>query len=496
MNTIGELLAVNAQRHAALPAFIEGSNVVTHAEHEQTCASLAAGLHHAGLHAGDRIALLAHNSLAFVQLFGAASRLGIAVSAINWRLSAAEVAQVIASDQPSIVFAGSALAPLLHEVLSHSKPRPRIVAVDAPLEGYEKLRDFMRDAATVPHVIVSPDAPAVFIHTAWTDGHPKAAMLTHRNLLVGAAQLRDMWQLGADDVHLCVLPLFHITALTLALACTYAGGCSVLHARFDPVEAIHAIERYGATVLGEFAPMLDMLLQQPDAAARLASLRHLCGLDSPEVISRFESLCPRGAYWVVYGQSEAGGLVTMAPFGSAAGSVGRALPQCTVRIVDEQDQPLPASSTGEIVVRGSTVFAGYWGRPADTAKTLRKGWLHTGDAGKLDVQGQLFYVGRMAAKELIKSGGENVYPAEVEKVLREHPAVADVAVIGVPDARWGESVRAVCVARMPVDAQVLIDHVGARIAAHKRPRSVVFTDQLPSKADGSHDREKIKAIFA
>lgn len=141
------------------------------------------------------------------------------------------------------------------------------------------------------------------------------------------------------------------------------------------------------------------------------------------------------------------------------------------------------------------MFAGYWNRPRDTAPALRDGWLHTGDAGSLDEQGRLFFHGRLAVKELIKTGGENLYPAEVEKVLREHAAVADAAVIGVPDAKWGESVRAVCVLRGAVTEQALIDFVGSRIAPYKRPRTVLFADVLPLEADGTHDRAKITALF-
>lgn len=478
--TLGELFAANARHKGQRPAFVGGEQTLTHAQFFHRCQSLAAGLHEAGIRSGDRIGLLAHNGLPFAELLGASALLGAVVSAINWRLSAAEVAQVLENDRPVLLFASEALWPLL---LDLPEPGVRRVCLDARLPGVPHI-DELRIEGRPPAVPVTADAAAVFIHTAWTDGRPKAAVLTHGNLLAGAKQLRDAWRLTQGDTHLCALPLFHITALTLAFATSLAGGCSVLQAKFEPPQALDAIARHQVTLFGEFGPMLETLMQQPDAPSRLASVHHVCGLDMPDTIRRFEALCPQATFWVGYGQSEAGGMVTMGPFRDAEGSMGAALPSFAMEIIE-----------GEICLRGPTVFGGYWERPQDSAWTLRDGWLHTGDAGRIDDRGRLFYTGRLPAKELIKSGGENVYPAEVEKVLREHPDVSDAVVIGVADAKWGESVRAVCVVRNGVTQQALIDYVGERIAHYKRPRSVVFAPSLPFKADGTHDREQIKALF-
>jgi acyl-CoA synthetase (AMP-forming)/AMP-acid ligase II len=493
--TLGELIAARAAEVPHRVAFIEDENVLTHAQFHVRCRALAAGLHLAGVRQGDRIALLAHNGLAFVEVLGAAAQIGAAVSCLNWRLTAPEVGQVLESDRPSIVFASAALVPLVVDTMVWSIPTARVVSLDERLDGHGHVSDFAADPDLAPNAKLTADTAAVFIHTAWTDGAPKSAVLTHGNLVAGAQQLCSVWKLGSGDVHWCALPLFHITALTLTLAVLHAGGCSVLQARFRADEALRAIELHRATLFGEFSPMLQTLLQEPGGPARLATVRHVCGLDAPETIREFESRCPASTFWSIYGQSEAGGLVTMAPFRDAAGSAGRAMPLLEVSVLDEDGQPLPPGQVGEIVVRGRSVFAGYWNRPENTALALRNGWLHTGDAGSLDEQGRLFFRGRLAAKELIKSGGENVYPAEVEKVLREHAAVADAAVIGVPDARWGESVRAVCVLRSAVTEQALIDFVGSRIASYKRPRAVVFADVLPLKADGTHDRNRIVALF-
>lgn len=194
-------------------------------------------------------------------------------------------------------------------------------------------------------------------------------------------------------------------------------------------------------------------------------------------------------------------MVSMAPFRNARGSVGAALPLSELEVVGEDGQSLADGEVGEITLRGPCVFAGYWRRPADTAHALRTGRLHTGDNGCME-GGLLWYKGRLASKELIKTGGENVYPAEVEAVLRQHPQVADVAVIGVPDAHWGESVRAICVVTVatadgesPLE-QELIDFVAQRIARYKRPRNIVFVKALPKQPDGANDRLRIRQLYS
>jgi long-chain acyl-CoA synthetase len=323
-------------------------------------------------------------------------------------------------------------------------------------------------------------------------------MLSQTNLIANAIQLQGAWQLTSNDVHLCCLPLYHSTAISLTIATQIAGGCSVVVPKFDTDAAAELIDRHEVTLFAEFAPMLDGLLA---AAERLpgclATVRHVCGLDTPETIGRFEAACPGATFWAGYGQTEAAGLVTLSPFRDAPGAAGHALPLCAVDIVDDGGEPAAPGTVGEIAVRGPSVFLGYWRRPADTEHVLRGGWLHTGDSGSLDPHGRLWYRGRLSAKELIKTGGENVYPAEVEAVLRRHPAVIDAVVIGIPDAQWGEAIKAVCILAdglAPSEDEV-IDFVGQRIARYKRPRSVVFVASLPTNGDGTTDRASVRRMF-
>ena len=330
-------------------------------------------------------------------------------------------------------------------------------------------------------------------------GRPRGALLSHAGLLAANLQLAGCWNLSVHDVHLGVLPLFHASGLGLMLAVQQAGGATVVLPRFDPQAAARVISAEKVSVFAAFPPMLGALLDQ---AAKdgddLSSLRHVTGLDSPDTINRFESVCPTARFWAAYGQCEVSGLVTMAPFRERPGSAGKATMLNRVCVVDDLDRPLPVGQSGEIVVRGPMVFGGYWNCDADNEFTFRNGWHHTGDMGRFDADGYLWYGGRSPAKELIKPGGENVYPAEVEKALLEHPAIAEAVVFGVPDAQWGEAIKAVCVCRagQAVAAAELIEFVGTRIARFKRPKQVVFSATLPKNAQGLPDRARIKQEFA
>ena len=494
--TLIDVIVRNARMRGDAVAFRQ-SREVTHRKHLRSVEQLATGLHDAGIGRGDRIAILSRNRIEYLDLLGAAASLGAMVSAINWRLSDTEVAAVLESDEPKIVLVEDEFWPLPGTSLARGAG-PEPVAIDHRRPGFRCLDDFYAvHASSRPAGAISADDPLLLIHTAWLDGRPKAAILSHANLLANALQLQCAWGLTVHDVQLCALPLFHSTAISLTLATQLAGGCTVFMPKYDAEQAATLIDRHRVTLLGEFAPMLEKLLASGDVPSRLRSLRHVCGLDSPQTIRQLEALCPDATFWTGYGQTEASGLVSLAPSRSASGSAGFPLPLCAIDIVDEEGLPRPCGEVGEIVVRGPSVFLGYWKRPLDNDHVFRGGCLHTGDSGYLDAEGRLFYSGRLAVKELIKTGGENVYPAEVEAVLREHPALRDAAVIGVPDGQWGEAVKAICTpaAGATLTEDEVIAFVAQRIARYKRPRSVVFVPALPKRPDGSNDRERIRQLY-
>lgn len=493
--TLHDLIARNARLHASKTAFLFGDQRVTHAQYAERTARLAAGLAAAGVRAGDRLAILAPNCLEYVDLFGASAHLGAMVVPINWRLSAEEVAYVIKDVSPRVLIVADEFKALLPQQGLDDTLRYTLGAALAPWQSISTLYlEPHAPAADLPDV--ADDSGFVIIHTAAVGGRPRGALLSHGGLLAAGMQTQLAWHLMPQDVNLGVLPLFHVAAIGFMLATQQAGGATLLLTRFDPPSLVKHIDEDGGSLIGTFPPMLGALL---DAAAaqgsQLANLRVVSGIDAPETIARLRTSCPRATFWSAYGQTETSGSVTQAPFDERPGSAGRPTLLNTVAVLDDLDRPLPIGATGEIVVRGPMVFLGYWGRNEDNAFTLRKGWHHTGDMGRIDADGYLWYSGRSPAKELIKPGGENVYPAEVERAILEHPALAQAVVFGVPDVQWGEAVKAVCVLKAghTLSAEELIEFVGGRIARYKKPKHVVFVSELPKASADSIDRAAVKS---
>jgi acyl-CoA synthetase (AMP-forming)/AMP-acid ligase II len=269
----------------------------------------------------------------------------------------------------------------------------------------------------------------------------------------------------------------------------------VLVSRFDPEEAVRLIDRHRVTHVSDFPPVLTTLLDAAGkAGSRLESLQHVSGLDSPQTIERLHK-DTTAQFWTGFGQSETSGFVSLQRVRDKPGAAGKPVPVAQVKLVDDYDRDVPVGTPGEILVRGPLVFQGYWAQPDVTAHTLRNGWHHTGDVGRFDADGYLYYVRRKPEKELIKPGGENVYPAEVETVVMQMDGVSGVCVYGIPDAKWGEAIKAVVEVKAAgrYTGQQVIDFVGARIARFKRPHAVAFTDALPRTADGAVDRDAVKA---
>ena len=491
--TLFDRIEHNARVHAGRTAYVSDGVRVTHAEYAERVRRLAAGLSSAGVGAGDRIAIVAHNGGLYLDLFGAAARLGAIVVPVNWRLSADEVAHVLADTSPRVVIA----APDLRAQLASAElSGARTFSAGTESPEWPAAEALYLDSVASSPAMIDDAAGLLIVHTAAVGGKARGALLSHRGLLEAAGHSAHGWGLTPQDVHVGVLPFFHIAGIAMWMAVQAAGGSTVVMARFNPKAVVEAIDREGGSVMGSFPPMLAGVL---DAAAAtgsaLKALRVVSGLESPETLARFASTCPHADFWVGYGQTETSGSVSMARMSARPGSAGLPVDGHVVSIVDDEDRSVPAGATGEIVVRGPMVFRGYWRRDEDNAFTFRNGWHHTGDMGRLDEEGYLWYAGRSPAKELIKPGGENVYPAEVERTLAEHPAVAAAVVFGVPDAQWGEAVKAVCEIRpgAVAGAEELIEFVAQRIARYKKPKRVDFVDRLPRTAGGAIDRAAVKA---
>lgn len=496
--TLFDIVARNARLYPDRLAFAFEDKRITHAAYLARVEQLAAGLAHSGVEPGDRIIVLSQNNLEFVDLYGTAARLGAIVVPINWRLSAEEIAYIAADVAPKIVIADAGNQAILQGARQKLPTVERWYGIGAnaiPFAPYAELLEAGAESGRATAPYSNADAGLVMIHTAAVGGRPRGALLSHANLIASSVQLLQYWSLTPDDINLGVLPLFHVAGLGMLLAAQYAGGATIVMQKFDAGAALDVIHRERVTMLAEFPPILTTLLDAAEISpAELANLRIVTGLDGPDTITRFERMCPHARFWSVFGQTETSGFVTMGRFRDKPGAAGKPTFLANVAVLNDADQPVATGEVGEIAVRGPVVFKGYWNCDADNAFTFRNDWHHTGDQGAFDPEGYLWYRGRSPAKELIKPGGENVYPAEVEREIAAHPAIAEVVVLGVPDTQWGEAIKAVCTFKsgQTATAQQVIDFVGGRIARYKRPKYVEFVETMPKTAAGAIDRAKVK----
>jgi acyl-CoA synthetase (AMP-forming)/AMP-acid ligase II len=448
-----------------------------------------------GVRPGDRIAVLTKNRPEFFIMAGAIAAARAIMVPINFRLSADEIGYNLTDTEPVAIVVDPDYEKMI-SALRPACPSLRRWITFGPGGGEFEPFDSLLSGRPVNAVELSGDVPYIIMHTAAVQGKPRGAMLSHHNLVSCSIQVIGALGLTRHDSYLNILPLFHIAGWMAALTVMHAGGRNLMVAKYDPKAAGQMIDREGVTFIGNFPPILTQLLEvQAAGDCTLASLRNVIGVELPATVKRFEEL-GTGRFCLAYGQTETMGLTCICLNAERPGSAGRPGPLVDLMITDEFDREVAAGKPGEILVRGPLVFKGYWGEEELTKHTLRDGWHHTGDIGRLDEEGFLWFVGRRAEKELIKPGGENVYPAEVEKVVLEHSAVLEVSVIGVPDPKFGEGIKAVCVLKPEalLSAQELIDFVAGRIARYKKPNYVQFVDSLPRKEDGSIDRVKVKEI--
>lgn len=358
---------------------------------------LAAGLAEQGIVKEDRIAVLANNHHRFFLLFGACAKLGVIVVPINWRLSAEEIRYILQDCSPKILFADSdhgEKARKLHD---------RVFALDDSASENLRIAELMKDRITSP-VFLTMDDPFCLIYTAAVGGKPRGACLTQGNIVIGNTQTAATMGLTRQDVCLNMLPLFHITGINLGMGVMHAGGKNVVIEKFDEKISLELTEKEKISVMGSFPPILSRLtVEMEKKHYDLSSLRIVLGIDGPDNIVLFEQKT-KAKFWILYGQSETTGLVTFSPASEKLGSAGKQGLLMKMRLVDENDQDVPAGESGEIIVQGPLVFKGYWNQEELNRKTFRNGWHHTGDLGQSDEDGYLWFKGRKPEKELIKPG--------------------------------------------------------------------------------------------
>ncbi|WP_234401962.1 class I adenylate-forming enzyme family protein [Thermobifida halotolerans] len=505
--------------HGDRPALVFGEERISHAEHFRRAAALARRLvEDYGVARGDRVALAMRNYPEWVTAFFAATSVGAIAVPVNAWLSAPEMEFVLRDSGASVLVADAERLDRLGDVLGRL-PLPVIaVRCARPLpEGvraWEEILGEVADDAALPETDLAPDDPATLFYTSGTTGNPKGALGSHRNMVSNVLSMafmkaRTLLRLGADlddalaltfdaapSKVLCALPLFHVTgAQAVMLPTLSAGGALVLMRRWDAETALEVIERERVSGMTGVPTMLTQLFAAPSFARRdLSSLVSLGSGGAPAAPALVERALRGGLrpdatlLGAGYGLTEcsATAAVSYGPdYLARPDSVGMPVPVVDVRIVGPDGADLPPGRVGEIWISGPGVVHGYWNRPEETAATFVDGWLRTGDLGRLDDAGFLYVVDR--AKDMILRGGENVYCAEVEAALQEHPAVLDAAVVGVPHEELGEEVGAVVrvVAGTPPDAEELRAFLSGRLAAFKIPSRIITTaDELPRNAAG------------
>lgn len=500
LRTLPDLLALHAARAPDGIALQFEGRVTTWTQWEHGASTVARALLAKGWRAGTRIGYLGKNSDRFFHVFFGAARAAMVTVPVNWRLTVTELAFILDDAECPMLFVGADYLPLVPELRKACGRLQEVVCVDGPSEGVAGLDEWLQPHRELaPEGMVREEDVVLQLYTSGTTGLPKGAQLTHRNLLfaaaLGGSEALGRWR--ADDVSVLPLPLFHAGGLVYGLNGPYAGCTTVVVREASPPLILAACREAPAAVtrLGVVPAVLQMLLGHPDfSPSQLRSLRTLTyggAPASPAVLRQaVEALGP--VLVQLFGMTETctvGTALLPSDHESAAhperlSSCGRPLPGVEVRVVRADGRPAVPGESGEILIRCPAVMAGYWHRDQDNATALREGWYHSGDVGYFDAHGYLFIQDRL--KDMIVSGGENVYPAEVERALAEHPAVADVAVFGVPDPKWGEAVKAAVVLRAghAAEAGELIAFARSRIAGYKCPKSVDFHDALPRNATG------------
>jgi long-chain acyl-CoA synthetase len=472
-------------------------------------ARLAAGIRGLGVGEGDRVALLANNSDRYLEYFFAVPWAGAVFVPVNTRLAPPEVAYWLGDSESRVLFIDDDFLPFLPRLEGQMPSVETIVYVgdgEAP-DGLVHYESLIEGSAPMEDAGRAGEDLAGLFYTGGTTGVSKGVMLSHRNLVSNALHVIPEMDFQEDMIWLHSAPMFHLADGTATFAATMLGGSHRFIPKFDPGEALAAIETHRVTN-GLFVPtMMNMVVNHPDIAKRdLSSMRGILYGASPmpeAVIRKAMELIPSVGFYHAYGQTECSPLLTiLKPHlhtfddQGKAKSVGRAAIGIELTIRDENDNDVSRGTVGEVCARGPNVMQGYWNKPELSAETLRGGWVHTGDGGYMDEDGFVYIVDRV--KDMIISGGENVYSAEVENAVYQHPAVVECAVIGVPDDKWGERVHAIvrCHEGRSASEREIIDFCHELIANYKCPRSVSFRDEpMPLSGAGKILKTELRKPF-
>lgn len=506
---IGQFLSRSAQLFSAVCAVDDGKSRATYGELNSSVRKLTDALSKAGIKPGSRVAVVAKNNLAYVELYFACAELGAVLVALNWRLKPAELGPILSDAEPCMLIAAPEfLADLDRCGLDREWLKVSLGQAQDPWRSWTDLRELGDSSAAQPvSVAAKDDDLAVMMYSSGTTGKPKGVPLSHRNVVsMTQAWLLDVRLNGGVDRFLQVTPLFHVGGMLMVMSNIAAGSTLILLPEFDPAAALAAFERERISVTLMVPAMIQWLFLEPALAN--------CSFEDLRLVLYGAAPFPEQAlkrametfhcdFLQGYGLTETAGVITtLLPSDHTNGtaqnrltSAGRAVACSEVRILNAAGEPAAAGEVGEIVARGDNITPGYWRNEAATQAAFVDGWLRTGDMGRMDADGYITIVDRL--KHMILVGGENVYPSEVENVLLKHADVRDAAVIGIPHPVWGEEVLAVVVLAetATVSDRQLITYVREQLARYKCPTKIDRLDELPRNSAGKVEKHRLREPY-
>jgi len=511
MRTLADLIKYSARYYPDTLSTIYKDTRLTYRELNRRADMLANGLLKEGVGKGDRVGIICHTSHFFQEIFfGIVKSGGVAVT-VNWRLSPRETEFVLNDADVSVLFIAERFWGNIDAILSRLPKIRRIIVIGNDVHGAVGYEAFLRASSdNEASVDLAPEDPVWLLYTSGTTGKPKGVLLTHRSILADAEHNIIGNRLNRDNVvWLHALPMFHIAG-KLIFTAAYVHGTMVFMDRFDLKELCETIEKERCSYLLGAPQMWQWIMDYPELDKYdLSSLRFGTYSTAPMpmvTIKRLKEKFPDITFFSTYGLTEAGSSLTILPadqhitegpdhLRKRLGSLGRPMYGVDVRILDDNGRDCPPGVVGEIVGRGDNIMKGYWNLPEETSNTVRDGWLFTGDMGYWDEYGYIYMTDRK--KDLIISGGENIAPKEVENVIREIEGVVDVAVIGVPDDKWGEIVKAVVIKGpdSELSEDDVIRYCAENIASYKKPRSVVFTSAFPRSPVGKVLKKDLRVKY-
>jgi acyl-CoA synthetase (AMP-forming)/AMP-acid ligase II len=505
--SVADVARVQALRRGSAPALVFEGRAVTFADVNATASRIANALVASGIKTQERLAYLSKNTDHFLPFLLGACKARAALAPFNFRLAAPEIARVLEDSAARIMFVGPDVAELAEKAVASLASKPRMIALGFDRQGYERYEAWIQSAAADdPRLESDPHDDVVQLYTSGTTGLPKGVQLTNRNYLAALELTGASGGLNYEpgDTVLAAMPFFHVAGVNVALIAMASGARSAILRDAAPQLILDVIGKERVNYAFLAPALIQMLMQAPGIErADLSSMRVLSYGASPisEAVLKQASARFRCEFIQIYGLTEICGAGTFLPSADHAPGKGKlrscgvAFPGVELKIVAADGEEVPRGQVGEVVVRSPVVMKGYWNKPDATAASIRDGWMRTGDAAYMDEDGYVFIYDRV--KDMIVTGGENVYPAEVENALLGHPSIADAAVIGVPDDAWGEAVKATVVLKpgAPQDAADIIAWACTRIANFKAPKSVDFVDAIPRNLSGKILRRELREPY-